>query len=408
MSDQGDWLGQMAKLQQQYWEGWRDLAGQVMEPPRPAAGERSPWADGLEAWRRALVAQSAGMAGGFPGAFPGGIPGGIPGGFPGGFPGGVPGSFAGAFAGGDPNALFEQMVAHGKQYLGLLQGLMNAAAVQAPGGGLDPQAFIAELRRVHERFGAGALTGLGQPPWFGGMDASQVEQLVRVLASGPMQAIGNDPGGLLSLPAFGAQREQVERDQALARAWLDYQAAAARFREVMLKATGGALDRFEQKLAARAEPGRQIETVRALYDLWIDAAEEVFAEVALGPDYRQASGAMVDAQMRVRAGINDAIERVAAQFGLPGRTEVDSMARQLHEHRRELRRLREALDALRGGERPAAGATPAARPAAKPAAAAKGGPGKPRGKGAAARATRARGAETPVVRSTARSPRRSR
>ncbi|MBX3727298.1 MAG: hypothetical protein KF823_15425 [Xanthomonadales bacterium] len=396
MSDQGDWLGQMAKLQQQYWEGWRGLAGQVMEPARPPASPGSPWADGLEAWRRALIAQSGGMAGAMPGGFPGG------------------------FAGRDQNALFEQMMAHGKHYLGLLQGLMNAGAMQAPGGGIDPQAFVAEMRRVHERFGAGALAGLGQPHWFGGFDAGQVEQLVRSLASGPMQAVSGDLGGLLSLPAFGPQREHVERGQALARAWLDYQAAAVRFREVMLKATGGALDRFEAKLAEREQPGRQIETVRALYDLWIDAAEEAFAEVALGPDYREASGALVDAQMRVRSGINAEIERLGAQLGLPGRTEVDSMARQLHEHRRELRRLRAEIDALRRGGSSAGPAgkggtdDAAAKPATKPAAAAKpaaGTPakaGKARSKSKAARATRARGAETPVVRSTARSPRRSR
>lgn len=396
MSDQGDWLGQMAKLQQQYWDGWRGLAGQVMEPARPAASPLSPWADGLEAWRRALVAQSGGIAGAFPGAPHGG------------------------FAGSEQNALFEQVVAHGKQYLGLLQGLMNAGAPQGQGGGFDPQAFVAEMRRVHERFGAGALAGLGQPPWFGGIDAGQVEQLVRSLASGPMQAVGGDPGGLLSLPAFGLHREHVERGQALARAWLDYQSAAARFREVMLKATGGALDRFEARLAEREQPGRQIETVRALYDLWIDAAEEAFAEVALGPDYREASGALVDAQMRVRAGINAEIERFGAQFGLPGRTEVDSMARQLHEHRRELRRLRAELDALRRAG-PAAGpaakggadagvARPAGKSAGKPAgeAATPAKAGKARSKSKAARATRARAAETPVVRSTARSPRRSR
>lgn len=401
MSDQGDWLGQMARLQQQYWDGWRGLAGQVLEPARPPAGPLSSWPDGLEAWRRALVAQSAGL--------PGGLPGGI--------------------AGGDQQALLEQMMAHGKQYLGLLQGLMNASAVQAPGGAFDPRNFIAEMRRVHERFGAGALAGLGQPPWFGGVDAGQVEQLVRAFSSGPMQAVGGDLGGLLSLPAFGLQREQVERGQALARAWLEFQAASARFREVMLKATGGALDRFEAKLAEREQSGRQIETVRALYDLWIDAAEEAFAEVALSPDYRQASGALVDAQMRVRAGINAEIERLGSQFGLPGRTEVDSMARQLHEHRRELRRLRAELDALRsgaaagrGGEAAAASRTQAGKAARATAAEPPAAAGEPpratkaaskpkpksKSKSKAARATRARATDTPVVRSTARSPRRSR
>src|SRR5690606_8458872 len=77
-------LKQMADLQQQYWNGVRDMAGKAAGQAAPAAAS-APWQDGLDAWNRAMGAAGAGSAGagfGTPGfAVPGfGAPGlGMPG-----------------------------------------------------------------------------------------------------------------------------------------------------------------------------------------------------------------------------------------------------------------------------------------------------------------------------------------
>lgn len=86
-------------------------------------------------------------------------------------------------------------------------------------------------------------------------------------------------------------------------------------------------------------------SARALFDLWIDAAEEAYAEAALSPDFRTAYGALVNAQMLVRAGVQREVELIGGLVGLPGRTEMDAAHRRLAEVERELRRLR----AARGG-----------------------------------------------------------
>ncbi|HEX5123628.1 MAG TPA: poly(R)-hydroxyalkanoic acid synthase subunit PhaE, partial [Rhodanobacteraceae bacterium] len=94
---------------------------------------------------------------------------------------------------------------------------------------------------------------------------------------------------------------------------------------------------FESKLAAREEPGRQIDSLRALYDLWVDAAEESYAEVALSPEFREVYGALVNAQMRVRSQMQQEVERIATDFGMPTRSELDSIGQRLHDLRREMR-----------------------------------------------------------------------
>ncbi len=67
--------------------------------------------------------------------------------------------------------------------------------------------------------------------------------------------------------------------------------------------------------------------------------------------------------MRLRAATQQEVELACAQWGIPGRGEVDAAHRKIAELQRELRRLRERLDAT-----PAKAATPEAD--ADPAAAA--------------------------------------
>lgn len=147
----------------------------------------------------------------------------------------------------------------------------------------------------------------------------------------------------LSLPTFGLLREHQERLQGLARAQLDYQQRSAAFNGLLAKSGQRAFEVFEDMLVQREEPGRQIGSARALFDLWVDAAEEAFAETALTEEFRELYGALVNAQMRLRVGIQREVELFCEQFGIPGRTEVDSAHRKITELQRELRRLRQQL-----------------------------------------------------------------
>src|SRR5690606_26795899 len=143
--------------------------------------------------------------------------------------------------------------------------------------------------------------------------------------------VRNEGMSWLRIPAFGAGREHQERLQALARALVEYDEATSAYNALLLKATEHAFVRFEDKLAERAAPGKQIESTRALFDLWIDAAEEAYAQIALSPEFRTAYGRLVDAQMRVRAGVHAQVEQACVSLGMPTRAEVDSAHRKIVE-----------------------------------------------------------------------------
>lgn len=166
------------------------------------------------------------------------------------------------------------------------------------------------------------------------------------------------------LPAFGQYREHQERWQALQLAQQDYQHQTEAFNALMMKCAQRAFDVFEDKLTAHEEPGRQIASARALFDLWIDSAEQAYAEIALSAEFREVYGALTNAQMRLRAAIQLEVEHLTGLFGMPTRTEIDSAHRKIADLERALRRAASA------GVRPVAErrAAPAPRaPASEPA-----------------------------------------
>jgi polyhydroxyalkanoate synthesis regulator phasin len=243
------------------------------------------------------------------------------------------------FAGGKPqNDAIEHLRSAAQGYLGMLQSL----AVAAGGQGAGPFADM-----LKNGFGfASADPALMAHPFanamrnFGGHGAQGFEQMMErfVAAAGPML---NDAKGLLTLPAFGPLREKQESLQKSAQALIEYQEQNARYSRLMLKVSEQSFARFQLKLAEREEPGRQVDSVRGIYDLWIDAAEEAYAEIALSDEFREVYGALVNAQMRVREHVQREIERVSTDLGIPTRSEVDSIGERLQALRREYRNDKE-------------------------------------------------------------------
>lgn len=140
-------------------------------------------------------------------------------------------------------------------------------------------------------------------------------------------------------PAFGFDRECQERWQSLEKLLREYRQRNADYNELMRKAVQDAFAFFERKLEEHARVGAQIDSARALFDTWIDAAEEAYSRIALSADFRHAMGELSNAQMRLRAAAQREVERTSELFGMPTRAEVDAAHRKIAELERALRRV---------------------------------------------------------------------
>lgn len=291
-----DPLADWQALSQQYWQGLTELGQKFITPAAPPPA--TPWAEGLDQWTR-------------------------------------------LFAGGQPGAttqqnVFEQLLAQGKTYVGMLEELFKSGAASTQQH-LD-LAALAKSSLEQFRQSQPWLQGLGDyGKWF------DPEALEKWLGN-----FGGDAHSWLHTPAFGFHRQQQERFQRLQSNLLDYRTEIQRYHALINKALEGGIRRMESKLAEHAEPGRQLKSLKAVYDLWIDALEESYAEVALSSEFREVYGALVNAQMKVKAGIQAEVEKATGELGMPTRRELDGVHRKLVAVRSQLREVdAAAIDDLR-------------------------------------------------------------
>lgn len=222
---------------------------------------------------------------------------------------------------------------------------MQEVASRMAAGGASPDAFASEWKRALGATSPNPFASAFQA--MGGQGAQGLDAWSAAVAPW-LEAARREGGALLGLPAFGVGREHQERLQALAQAQLEAAQREGEFNLLMLRALERAHALFGAKLTERSAPGKALDSARALFDLWIDAAEEAYAEVALSPEFRGAYGALVNAQMRVRQGVQREVEQAAMQVGMPTRTEIDAAHRRIAELERALRRMRDGADAAPG------------------------------------------------------------
>ena len=296
---QNDWQA----MSQQYWNAWSDATRKAFGASADStATDKMPWHEGLEQWSRMFDARKAQDT---------------------------------------QSETVERLLAGARSYFSLLQTLAEKGA----DGKADPQAWTDAVRQSFNFPGADAAL-LDNPlaramRELAGHGAKGFEQMMEGL-----QPAMSEARALLDLPAFGYAREHQEHYQQMAKAWLDYQRETNRYNALIARASRRAFEVFENKLAERGEPGRQIDSARGLYDLWVDAAEDAYAEIALSDEFREVYGALVNAQMRVRQNVQKEVERVATDLGMPTRTEIDSMGKRLHALHRDAKNHVEALPEL--------------------------------------------------------------
>ncbi|WOS42768.1 class III poly(R)-hydroxyalkanoic acid synthase subunit PhaE [Xanthomonas rydalmerensis] len=313
----GGGAGDFEAMTRQYWEAWSAALRQGAPAPSSAAA-----GDGTGSWREAIAAWSQWLP-----------------------------------RGSAPQA--EDAVAQFQQHAGDWLGAMQQVAAQFAGRDASSadvaDAWKRQVQGQREQllqWLLGAVRGTGQ----GGIDP-WLQQAAQWL-----QGLQRDSGPWLQMPGFGPARNHQARWRALAKAQQDYQAQLQAYLGLLQGAIDRAFGLFEEKLRGHEDPGRQLTNARAMFDLWIDAAEEAYAAAALSPEFRQVYADVANAQMRLRALLQRETEQVCEQVGLPTRTELDAAHRRIADLERRLRRIERA----EGQGAPAAPAPAAAPPPSAP------------------------------------------
>lgn len=301
----GSSAGDVEALARQYFSAWGDALRHAAAPPGQAAGPEGQgnWQQAIDWWAQMMPNAASGPA--------------------------------------------DEAVHRFREQAGGWYGTMQQVAAQFAGR----DTTSAEVAQAWRTAVLGQGDGLLQWMLQGARGHTQAEgpDLLQLL-----ETLQRQLGPWLQSPAFGPGREHQARWQALLRAQQDYQAHSRDYVEQIKQALDDAFTLFEQRLAEHEQPGNQLTSARAMFDLWIDAAEEAYAKVALSEPFQAVYAALGNAQMRLRAATQQEIERLTEGFGLPTRTEMDAAHRRIAELERLVRRMAGGAGDGRPATRPAA------------------------------------------------------
>jgi class III poly(R)-hydroxyalkanoic acid synthase PhaE subunit len=272
----------------------------------------------------------------------------------------------------DLNTVAERFFDMGKGFMSMAEGLFGAAGQEQPDMAMNMwmssmqaalQQWINQIQNNID-FATPDLPGVSGAtlsswaqfadsvaPWL-----NMSQHLLKEVAEGHLPGGVEMPGvgaaqeqfcRALSMPGLGYTREQQERMQDLARHLLTYHDAFRAYKLAFAKTALASLQSVQQRLQAMHEEGKKIESLRAMYDMWVDASEDAYAKFAMSDEYQVVYGDLVNALMQVRQDMNELVEQQYQLMNIPTRSEIDTMQHRQQENRREFRHLQRELAELR-------------------------------------------------------------
>ncbi|MHC1479916.1 poly(R)-hydroxyalkanoic acid synthase subunit PhaE [Frateuria aurantia] len=142
---------------------------------------------------------------------------------------------------------------------------------------------------------------------------------------------------LMQTPGLGSGRAEQERQKALAAAWMEYVAASQAYEALVRRSQIRGGEVLRERLDRLCAENGSFESLRQIYDEWIDSAEAAYMDAALSDEFSRVYGALVNAQVRLRDLQREHIEQQARSWGLPVSGDVDALGERVESLRRELR-----------------------------------------------------------------------
>jgi hypothetical protein len=245
-------------------------------------------------------------------------------------------------AGADP--LLEPFRAYCEQYLGVAR-MLGEATSRAAGGG-DPaqqtHTFIdalSGLQRQLTGLWAGTLPGVPPAAPFAAAGAAGPFAPFSPFVPG-LAGAGLAPGGA---PALGPTRELQELWQRMAQLGEQLQQAQRRLLEQWNGIVSTSLQQLGERASGLLAAAPAPETLRTLYDQWVEIAEAAYAKAANGPAFAAAQAELGNADSRLRSVQREYLELAAREFDLPTRSELNTVLQQLRELKRSVRGIEERL-----------------------------------------------------------------
>jgi class III poly(R)-hydroxyalkanoic acid synthase PhaE subunit len=151
----------------------------------------------------------------------------------------------------------------------------------------------------------------------------------------------------ISAPGVGHMRERQWLYQELYRLGVNYQTALQAYIQFQNQIGLKSIDRFKSSFSNLEKKDIQLDSMRSVYDLWVDCCEEVYAESVITDEYVKINGNLINALMALKQHSRMLVDEVLEGFNMPTRQELNTLHDRSHDQWRENKKLRNELTVLK-------------------------------------------------------------
>lgn len=144
----------------------------------------------------------------------------------------------------------------------------------------------------------------------------------------------------LSVPGIGYTRESQEQIQEGIKLLNEYQKTLQEYNNASSRVVVEAMENMHSKILEMAEEGQEINSLRKIYDLWVDCNEDAYAEFVISKEYSELYGRMVNSLMAFKQHGRNIVDEALAAMNMPTRKGVDTIKKRQQELRRELLKIK--------------------------------------------------------------------
>jgi len=153
----------------------------------------------------------------------------------------------------------------------------------------------------------------------------------------------NTFGTLLDSPGVGLPRELNRKLKEGFISWQKKQQASMEYQSTIADTLVKAIDKFMQQLAAKAQKGAPVHTVRELVDLWTETADNVFVSVFESEKYIAVQWNLLNSNTNFQIHQREITELMLQMNDLPTLSQVDEANRNIYRHGKEIKALKKVV-----------------------------------------------------------------
>ncbi len=150
----------------------------------------------------------------------------------------------------------------------------------------------------------------------------------------------------LSIPGVGYSRELQEQVQIGIKLGNNYQKTLREYTNSMHRVSIRALDRMRDKIIAMAADGKEFNSMREIYDLWVDCNEEAYADYVFTDEFSELYGKLTNSLMEVKQHGRNMVDEVLGGMNMPTRRGMNSVHKRQQELRREYKEVLKKMAGL--------------------------------------------------------------